>query len=1101
VENRPLGAPRQPALDGEALAARLEEIAGSATTAVEALEPALQAILGATGVAAGAVCLYDQRREVLRLAAEAGLSDEGCRRLRTVRRGDVAGWDMPLHSLLNRRVYLIESAAKNRYVPPLVDSSVVVRTIACLPLHAGIAPVGSLILITRMPQTLNERDIRALEPPMRQLGRVIEAVRRAASERTNQRAGAAPAAAPLRSPTRSAPIQGRTSVSPDQIARIEEERARLAAEIDALRARLAEAEAGAAHEQRVREELEAVIQRGAGSTQAELHTALEAARRAEVARAALAAENARLAADLDELRGGVPREERDVDAEVDRLRARLAEAEAGAAHEQRVREQLQIALERGSSTTQQELRHALEAARRAESARAVLQSENARLAAELQHAQAAPIDHEELAEQAAEIDRLRARLAEAEAGAAHEQRAREQLQVALERGSSASQEELRHALEAARHAEASRVTLAAEQADLRAEVARLRADAVQAQSLAAHLALAEQEQARVASTLEDSARIASEQTAEIERLRGRIAEMEAGAPAESAAKKELLAAVDAAQEERDTALRKLTALREEHGTERAESEARLREIGARLAEREHEAETLRTERTADAEAAATRLEAAEEESDRLRAVAATLESERDRFAADADGAAAARARLEEALEQGMEEARGRERDLSGRLSARERELETLRAQLASEAAVAKEERDGLAAECDRLHDSVVALESERDRLNAEVEGASAGRARLEHALEQGLEEARGRERELATRLEQAQGELDALRAERTTEAEGAAERTDALAAECEKLRAAIGTLEVERDRLGAEVQGAAAERARLVEELEQVRLESAARAAVETETPTPVETSPPVEPTMPAAPEVASAPPVAASRRAPTVTPAAGEAQLVAVLDADAAWSSVAVTGHEVLVVSPGDAPTRLPDLGPGRILVNLASAGALGALGELRDAGVTGAAWGCLADASSGRGLSLARIEVVGRPLDPDAILVALAGQATRGTRVVTVGDDVDAFVSLRQALAREGMSVSMAWNAKQAADLLPMVRPAVVVLDMELPGRDGAGIVAQLSAIEPIPALVFIVGTADSAQSLAAVLADPAHAPRAVPLPSLLATALAAG
>src|SRR5262245_60572514 len=97
----------------------------------ELIEVQLRAILEETQTSAGAVCLFDQHQELLRLAVEIGLSDEGCRRLRSVRRGAATTWDMPLHSLLNRRVYLIESAAKNRYVPPLVDDVAMVRAVAC----------------------------------------------------------------------------------------------------------------------------------------------------------------------------------------------------------------------------------------------------------------------------------------------------------------------------------------------------------------------------------------------------------------------------------------------------------------------------------------------------------------------------------------------------------------------------------------------------------------------------------------------------------------------------------------------------------------------------------------------------------------------------------------------------------------------------------------------------------------------------------------------------------------------------------------------------------------------------------------------------------
>src|SRR5256885_16474452 len=65
----------------------------------DALQPALQAILEATGAQAGAICLFDMRYGLLRLAAEVGITDEGCRALRSVRQGDANGWAMPLPRL------------------------------------------------------------------------------------------------------------------------------------------------------------------------------------------------------------------------------------------------------------------------------------------------------------------------------------------------------------------------------------------------------------------------------------------------------------------------------------------------------------------------------------------------------------------------------------------------------------------------------------------------------------------------------------------------------------------------------------------------------------------------------------------------------------------------------------------------------------------------------------------------------------------------------------------------------------------------------------------------------------------------------------------
>jgi len=280
-----------PAVDGEAVAARLRELGAAAKAPVEALEPALSAILEATGVTAAAVCLYDPRYELLRLAAEVGLSDEGCQRLRTVRRGGVAGWDMPLHSLLNRRAYLIGNAAQNRYVPALVDSAKPVRAVACLPLYSGSVPAGSLVLVTVAVRPFGEGEIRALEQPLRELGKLIEAVRRQASEAASARSAVSALAA-----------EGDAEPPPDvpDAAGVRPARSASAAERDAARL-------------------------------TSLAAALATAQR----------EQARLERELERLRATAPREDARVveqTVEIDRLRARLAEAEAGAAHEQRVRE-------------------------------------------------------------------------------------------------------------------------------------------------------------------------------------------------------------------------------------------------------------------------------------------------------------------------------------------------------------------------------------------------------------------------------------------------------------------------------------------------------------------------------------------------------------------------------------------------------------------------------------------------------------------------------------------------------------------------------------------------------------------------------------------
>src|SRR3989442_15295658 len=135
-----------PALDpAAALADRLRAIAAHEAPE-DALQPALQAILEATGAQAGAICLFDVRYGLLRLAAEVGISDEGCRALRSIRQDNARGWEMPLQCLRDRRTYLIDAASGGRQVPPLVEAGAPTRSLPPRPPGAGGTPPGGLLL-------------------------------------------------------------------------------------------------------------------------------------------------------------------------------------------------------------------------------------------------------------------------------------------------------------------------------------------------------------------------------------------------------------------------------------------------------------------------------------------------------------------------------------------------------------------------------------------------------------------------------------------------------------------------------------------------------------------------------------------------------------------------------------------------------------------------------------------------------------------------------------------------------------------------------------------------------------------------------------------
>ena len=222
-------------LDGGRLAQRLGEIAANAAPE-DVLEPALRAIVAESGAAAGALCFFDSRQELLRLAAEVGLSDDGCRQLRCVRRGVAAGWDIPLHGLLNRRAYLIDSAAQNRYVPPLVEAPGGMRAVVCIPLYAGPNPLASVILVAVAPRSFAERDIHALERPLGVLVTMIEATRRRGAEQTSRPASTPP---PPRADPDAADAD-RVQLLIASLAATERERSRLAVAMEAAAAERAD---------------------------------------------------------------------------------------------------------------------------------------------------------------------------------------------------------------------------------------------------------------------------------------------------------------------------------------------------------------------------------------------------------------------------------------------------------------------------------------------------------------------------------------------------------------------------------------------------------------------------------------------------------------------------------------------------------------------------------------------------------------------------------------------------------------------------------------------------------------------------------------------
>lgn len=190
----------------------------------------------------------------------------------------------------------------------------------------------------------------------------------------------------------------------------------------------------------------------------------------------------------------------------------------------------------------------------------------------------------------------------------------------------------------------------------------------------------------------------------------------------------------------------------------------------------------------------------------------------------------------------------------------------------------------------------------------------------------------------------------------------------------------------------------------------------------------------------------------------------------LAVVDTVLDWTRYDLGEQRVLPVAPGaDGVEHLRAGSPSRIVVNVASPGGLALAVSLRTHGVTAPMFGVVAQAGSERVVGLGLVEAVPHPLDADALVAAVERASPRGARVFATGRDADALMKVRQTLAKQGLSVSLARDTKQIDELLAMVRPQVVVIDLSLPLRQGYELVMRMAATSPIPSLVLIAPEGD--------------------------------
>lgn len=136
---------------------------------------ALGAVLDAVRLRHGALLVYDGDRQSLSLLAQQGLSEAAQAAIRLVRRGVAGVWDMPLHSLLQRRVYIIDRPKENPFVPPLLDGTDqnLLSNLAFIPLYSGGKASGVVLLVGSGARMIREPDILALREHAKILGAVL----------------------------------------------------------------------------------------------------------------------------------------------------------------------------------------------------------------------------------------------------------------------------------------------------------------------------------------------------------------------------------------------------------------------------------------------------------------------------------------------------------------------------------------------------------------------------------------------------------------------------------------------------------------------------------------------------------------------------------------------------------------------------------------------------------------------------------------------------------------------------------------------------------------------------------------------------------------
>ncbi len=109
---------------------------------------------------------------------------------------------------------------------------------------------------------------------------------------------------------------------------------------------------------------------------------------------------------------------------------------------------------------------------------------------------------------------------------------------------------------------------------------------------------------------------------------------------------------------------------------------------------------------------------------------------------------------------------------------------------------------------------------------------------------------------------------------------------------------------------------------------------------------------------------------------------------------------------------------------------------------------------WAFTYCADETRGIVLGMVDFFPPPFAPDECVTRLLERRGSAQRLLIVSDAVDATTELRSILGRLGCATSVAFDARQALGLVPMVNPDIVLVDLNLPKGEALRVIGRVRA-----------------------------------------------